>query len=217
MGGVGLLSVGADCYSGRVVDKVTGAPQLALLGFVIVTIAFVLPVLDVWARLTIANAALAVIGLVALDDNRRARLRPTLTGTVLGVISGAALYGGAWMIDRVPAAAAQTHQFVAWTAGHSIGFVAATLPIAVLGEELFWRAALLGALRQRLPLLTSVAASTVVYALAHAASGTWLLPFAAFGAGLVWALLFAATGNLTASVVSHLVFDVLVILVAPLA
>ena len=60
-------------------------------------------------------------------------------------------------------------------------------------------------------------AGTAVYALAHVASGTWLLPLAALGAGLVWAFLFAWTRNLTAPIVSHVLFDVLVLLIAPLA
>lgn len=65
--------------------------------------------------------------------------------------------------------------------------------------------------------IPTVLIGTTLYALAHVASGNWLLPVAAFGAGLVWASLFAVTRNLTAPVVSHLLFDVLVLLVAPLA
>lgn len=188
--------------------------RLAILGIVVITVAFVLPVFDVWTRLTIANAALALLGMIALGHDRTV-LRPNLVGLGIGLGSAAMLYGGAWLITRLPLAASQTHLFIDWTARHSTAFLTVTLPVAVLGEELFWRALLQRALRERFSLAGAAAVSVAAYAIAHLASGTWLLPLAALGAGTVWTLAFVATGNLTASIVSHLLFDVLVVLIAP--
>jgi CAAX protease family protein len=91
------------------------------------------------------------------------------------------------------------------------------LLLAVLGEELFWRAAVLRGLLARLPTLRALTIATAAYGLAHVASGMWLLPLAAVGAGLVWGALYAWTRNLTAPTVSHFVFDLFVLIVAPLA
>jgi membrane protease YdiL (CAAX protease family) len=52
---------------------------------------------------------------------------------------------------------------------------------------------------------------------AHAATLNPLLFGAALGCGIFWGLLAAVTDDLTAPIVSHLVWDVMILFVTPLA
>ena len=64
---------------------------------------------------------------------------------------------------------------------------------------------------------TAVFLGTAIFAVWHLASGSWLLVSAAAGMGLVWSLMFVMTRNLTAPLLCHLLWDILVFLVAPVA
>jgi membrane protease YdiL (CAAX protease family) len=69
---------------------------------------------------------------------------------------------------------------------------------------------------ERLGAALGIVAGAALYTLAHAATMNPLLLGAAFGCGLYWGLLAAATDDLTAPIVSHLVWDVMVMFVTPL-
>jgi len=61
-----------------------------------------------------------------------------------------------------------------------------------------------------------IVAGAVFYAGAHFMTGDPLLIGAAVACGLFWGLLYAATDDLVAPIASHVVWDVLVMFVAPL-
>jgi membrane protease YdiL (CAAX protease family) len=92
-----------------------------------------------------------------------------------------------------------------------------TLTLAVLSEELFWRGEVTRMLGARLPKWSAAVLGTLIFSIAHIGSGSWLLPVAGAGIVLVWSLLFVVTDSLVAPLVSHLVFDVLAMLVLPLS
>jgi membrane protease YdiL (CAAX protease family) len=56
-----------------------------------------------------------------------------------------------------------------------------------------------------------IVAAAAVYAAAHWAAFNPLLALAAFGCGLYWGWLYAATGDLSAPIVSHLLWDTLLL------
>ncbi len=91
-----------------------------------------------------------------------------------------------------------------------------TLVVAVVSEELFWRGEITRALAARTPKWSAALVGTVIFSAAHLGSGTWLLPGAAAGIVLTWNVLFLITDSLIAPLASHLVFDLLAMLVAPL-
>jgi membrane protease YdiL (CAAX protease family) len=88
--------------------------------------------------------------------------------------------------------------------------------IAVLGEEIFWRGAILPLLAERFRPAVAVLLACAFFAVAHLGSGTWLIPLASFGVVALWNALFLYTRNLTAPFVCHLLFDLLVLQIAPL-
>lgn len=90
------------------------------------------------------------------------------------------------------------------------------LLIIIPGEEIFWR----GFIQKRLLRLTkpshSILISTVMYASVHVYSGSWLLLLAAIVAGLFWSTLYVWKRSIPLVVVSHLIFDLFLLVLIPL-
>ncbi len=89
------------------------------------------------------------------------------------------------------------------------------LPLIVLGEDLVWRAGITLPLAARLGPLKGASLGAVAFAAAHLTSGPPVLVAAALGAGFAWSLLAVRTNSLWAALVCHLVWDLLVMFVAP--
>ena len=177
--------------------------------------AFALDVADLWTRMVTAIAALGIVGLGIAWKDRQVVFNGTCAQVAIGLGSAAVLYSMTRILASIEPFASQATFIDTWRTGHSPAFLALTVAIAVAGEELFWRAAFLTLLRRSLSALPAALLAAIVFAVVHIGSGTWLLPFAAVGAGFVWNVLYLATGNLTASFVSHLVWDLLIVVVAP--
>jgi len=91
------------------------------------------------------------------------------------------------------------------------------LPFVAVSEEVIYRGALQSMLVPRLGRLPAIALAATLYALAHAASASWALVALALVCGLFWGLVRVLGGSLWAPVVCHLVWDVLILVVVPLA
>ena len=196
----------------NVVGRVALLSALALLSM---SAAFALDVADLWTRMVAAIAALGVVGLGIAWKDRHGLFNGTRGQVAIGLGSAAVLYATTRILASIEPFVGQAAFIDAWRSGHSPMFLAFTVVIAVAGEELFWRGAFLTALRRDLTALPAALLAAIIFAVVHLGSGTWLLPFAALGAGFVWNVLFLATGNLTASFVSHLVWDLLIVVIAP--
>jgi membrane protease YdiL (CAAX protease family) len=125
---------------------------------------------------------------------------------------GARLLGWLW-----PGWILYARDLYQWKSDHRFGFLAATLALIVLSEELVWRGVVVRALSERWGRGAGILAGAAVYAAAHAATGNPLLLGAALLLGIFWGWLFLATQDLTAPVVSHLAWDVLVLFLFPMA
>jgi membrane protease YdiL (CAAX protease family) len=91
------------------------------------------------------------------------------------------------------------------------------LPLVILGEELVWRGAAQSAAMNRLGPLWGALVTALVYGAAHVPVGSPLLAGVAFACGLYWGLLRAYSGSLVPALLSHLMWDLLVMLWLPLA
>lgn len=89
------------------------------------------------------------------------------------------------------------------------------LLIIIPGEEIFWR----GFVQQRLMRYTnvwpSIFISAILYASVHIYSGSYMLPFAALIAGLFWSWLYAWKRSIPLVIVSHLIFDLFLLVIFP--
>jgi membrane protease YdiL (CAAX protease family) len=173
----------------------------------------------VWLAIGSVAALLGVV-VVAGDSGVRARLRPSWRLILVGVAAAGC------MVVVTYAASPLVH-VVAWlendlqrlysafgAAGRRTALMA--LGPVIVGEEVVWRGAVQGALEQRVSARAAAVLSAVVYALAHAPIGSPLLVLTALACGIVWAALRAVTGSLVPSIVSHALWDVVVLVAFPL-
>jgi NADH dehydrogenase len=187
---------------------------LLSLSLGLLTAAFLWDAADPWTRLVTAIAALGPLGLAAVWNERRELMKPDGFGLLLGVAVAAICYGPVWPLTRWDPVAIEAARLYEWKGDHSMGFLLATLVVAVLAEELFWRAAVTRLFAHALSQWSAVLIGSAVFAVWHLASGSWLLVGAALAMGIVWSTLFVLTRNLSAALACHLVWDLLVFLVA---
>lgn len=88
--------------------------------------------------------------------------------------------------------------------------------IVIPGEELFWRGFVFQKLRFWMKPTHAIFISTVLYGAAHIYAGTLLLLLAALVAGPVWAYLYYRTKNITIPILSHTIFNLLLLVLFPL-
>ncbi len=200
--------------SGRHLGR-AGLRALIAAGIVVMNGALLLQAGDEWNRVVTAIAALGLTGAFVVRKTATPLFRAGASRLLLGIVSALLLYGAARALALLPPVAAGCRYLISWRDGHSAAFLAATVLAAVVGEEIFWRAAVLHGLLERLRPSAAIALASALFAVAHVAAGVWLLPVAALGMGFVWNAFYAATGDLTASFVSHLLWDLLVVVVAP--
>jgi membrane protease YdiL (CAAX protease family) len=173
----------------------------------------------------LAVAAIAAAGrLVAHDPTTRQLLVPTRAAVAAGVLGAAAMIAATYALFEpvsraFPGVAAETRALrqVLEARGYGPVALAAVLPAVAASEEILWRGRLLSAAEgaPRLVQLGRALAYTAVYAAAHAASGSPLLPMVALVCGCGWALLRVAAGSLWPAVIAHVAWDVAVLVLWP--
>jgi uncharacterized protein len=161
----------------------------------------------VWAFGAFASGPLHLGGLCWRGRNQR----PVISGTVIGLLLGAAFVVGGLIAREIPAVSDLITRVLQYT---DQGPWRLTMAIALVGgiaEELFYRGALYTALGRYHPALVS----TVVYVAATLASGNLMLGFAAIVLGTVCALERRATGGVLAPILTHFVWTLVVLLALP--
>jgi len=151
----------------------------------------------------------------------RSRMVPTLPRIGLGLGAGLVLYGltrlGVLILQPLwPAWETHARTLSSWKTGLGVPFLAVTLVMIIVAEEALWRGVLSRFFQERLGHALGILAGAVFYAGAHLMTMNPLLLGAALGCGIFWGVLYAATDDLTAPIVSHLVWDVLAMFVLPL-
>lgn len=189
---------------------------LFAIAVLLVNGAFIVEVVDVWSRVIVAIATLGVVGYLAIEPERRGVMAPQLEAIPIGLLMGLLSYAAAWLVARFDPVADEMVRMSAWPTGHSPAVIVGSVTIAVLAEEIFWRGLILTLLLERFRPASAILIGCAIFAAAHLGSGTWLIPLASFGVVLLWNILFAYTRNLTAPFVCHLLFDLLVLQIAPL-
>ena len=167
-----------------------------------------------WLRTVVASVAIAAYALVA----QRGRLDDLFGGPVafeaaVGVGAAGVLYGVFWAGDRflrafLPSVADEIGDLYGAGAGASTAVVAGSLIVAGTAEELFWR----GFVQHH----AGIALALAGYALVHVVARQWALVLAAAVAGAFWGGLFAWRGTLVAPIVSHVLWDLAVVVWWPL-
>jgi len=197
--------------------------KLAKLGLLIAYPAFALtfrgPRARFWDRMTATGAILGALAIAGDPSLQRPRVRPKDVALGLGIAAGlyAIFQVGDRMARRVLPAGDENigdiYQLREIRPKDEIALRLAT----VIGpaEELFWRGLLQRSLAERTGGTGAALIGSAAYGGAHLVTGNPALVGAATVAGLYWSLLARLGAPMAALVVSHVVWDIWIFLVAP--
>jgi len=197
--------------------------KLAKLGLLIAYPAFALtfrgPRDRFWDRMTATGAILGALAIAGDGSLQRPRLRPKDVALGLGIAAG--LYGIFQVGDRVarrilPAGAENISDIYKLRETRPRDEIALRLA-TVIGpaEELFWRGLIQRSIARHWGYPRSAAVATIAYGGAHLVTGNPTLIGAATVAGLYWSALAMFGVPMGALVVSHVAWDIWILLIAP--
>jgi membrane protease YdiL (CAAX protease family) len=170
-------------------------------------------------RMPIAAGLLGAIALRDRPELRRSTTSPLDVAT--GLLSATALYSVFQLGDRfarrfMPRGDEEIRQIYSLRNGVPRWLIALLLAgIIAPCEELFWRGLLQERLAKRFGALPGAAIASACYGLVHLGSKNLTLTGAAAAAGSFWGLQYALQRRLPALIVSHIVWDIWIFLVAP--
>lgn len=171
-----------------------------------------------WVRMALGTGAL---GLFTLVQRRPALSLPRPADVASGLASAAILYGIFQVGDRLsrrllPRGEAEVraiYRLRQEAARPVIGALLAT--VVAPAEELFWRGFVVDALVRRYPPAAAAALGAALYAGAHVVTANLTLIGAAGVAGLFWGGQYLLQRRLEPLIVSHIVWDLWIFLIAP--
>lgn len=172
-----------------------------------------------WQRMT--RTGLLLGGAALAGDPSLRATRPRLRDLATGAGIAAALYGVFQVGDRaarvvMPHGSENIGDIYALRRIRPVPEIAARLALVIgPAEELFWRGLVCTELTERLGPVRGPATATALYGGAHVITGNPTLLGAATVAGAAWTALRAAGVPMPALIVSHMVWDVWILLVRP--
>lgn len=172
-----------------------------------------------WLRMLATGGGLGLYAL-AVEPGLR-RQKPRGSDVVAGVASAALLYGVFQIGDRMarrimPAGSEEIQSIYELRRVLPRPVIAALLATCIApGEELFWRGFVQEQFEQRFGRLRGTALAAGCYGSVHLASGNLTLTGAAATAGAFWGFQYALLPRLPALIVSHILWDLWIFLIAP--
>jgi membrane protease YdiL (CAAX protease family) len=172
-----------------------------------------------WDRMTATGLSLGSLALVSQPELRKTRI--SFKDILLGIGSAAALYGIFHIGDRlsrkiVPNGGQQIDDIYKLKRIRPRQELMARLGLVIgPAEELFWRGFLQEGLMEHFGRFWGWVLGTASYGGAHIVSGNFTLVGAATVAGGFWGGLYALGMPLGALIVSHILWDNLIFLIAP--
>ncbi len=169
----------------------------------------------------ITGAMLFLIAFVILQEETDDRLsvgRYLLYGLLSGVLIYIIFWIGNFLIDlfHIKYFSKQvTKLYRLFAPEHILHYIALIL-ILIPGEEIFWRGFVQKHLLKNTTMWKSVIISSLLYASVQIYSGYFILIIAAFICGIFWGYLYATKRSLPLVIISHLVFDLLLLVLFPL-
>jgi hypothetical protein len=199
-----------------------------VLAFVLWIVIFVFRPLNFWVMLTFSTSLLAAIAFALgrpLIPSREFTAKNLLLGILLAALLYAIFYVGNQFLVLVsrlfpallPDPAENIASVYANLGGLSPGLIAFLLffPIG-FGEEIFWRGFVQRRFRERWSPRSAFVLTTLLYTGIHVPTGNPVLILAALTCGLFWGGFYLARGSLVPVLVSHMLWDPFVFVIAPI-
>lgn len=191
-----------------------------ILAAVLWVLVFLVRPFEFWLMMSISTSILL---LVALAINReRISVRMNYRTMSLGAVSGVLLYGLLYVGYQFTKSVTVFSQGVAgvydFRSGVPLAVIALLLifPIAP-SEEIYWRGLIQRRFMERFGGNNGLILAAAAYALVHLPTLNPPLILTALIGGLVWGWIYKSSKQLEPIILSHIVFDVLIFVIAPLS
>jgi hypothetical protein len=178
--------------------------------------------LNFWLLMTLAQCGMITMAL-ALRYQRITEKKITLTEAAIGLGSALLLYGIFVVANEVSVllfdfARNDIRNIYAIRDQAQATWIALLLLFIIgPGEEIYWRGLIQDTLVERLGPLKGVLIASACYALVHVVAWNFMLIGAAAVCGLFWGLLYQWRKNIFTVIVSHAVWDVVVMVLFPIS
>ncbi|PLT28941.1 CPBP family intramembrane glutamic endopeptidase [Peribacillus deserti] len=171
-----------------------------------------------WGTYTAASACLAVFALFAGEPRS---IRFPFRKFMIGILSGLILYGifyaGLTLLTFLNIDLAQAaDQLYLFYKPEVLWQYLVLVLLLIPAEELFWRSFIQGRLSRHFPGHVCILLSSLLYTLPMFYSKNAAMVLAGLTAGLLWGILFQRTRSLGVVIVSHLTFDIFLLILLPL-
>lgn len=169
----------------------------------------------------LALSTLILLFVSVLINRGKWAIRVNRSAVLYGVVSAILLYGlfyaGFQITKAIPVLSegvSRVYELRSSMSSLLIG-VLLVFPIGP-GEETYWRGLIQRRFAEKLGGNKGLLTATIAYALVHLPTMNPPLILTAFIGGLVWGYLYKVTGNLAPAVISHVLWDLLIFVIAPL-
>ncbi|WP_235820403.1 CPBP family intramembrane glutamic endopeptidase [Halalkalibacter krulwichiae] len=189
-----------------------------LIAFLLLFSSFSWQPIDFWVLFPLS--LLLLIGWSFIFEQHELK-RPTFSHFIYAVGSGIFLYGlfaiGKWLLTflNLPLLDELESLYNVVQPTEPLHFLWLFL-IIIPGEEWFWRGYVVKRLMKHVSNIQATILGTLLYAAAHLVTGSILLVLAALFAGLAWSFLYTQTRNIWLPILSHLVFNLFLLILFPL-
>ena len=180
---------------------------------------FLIRLFDFWIMLAISTHILLLISVLINRSTWDAEINVRMV--LYGVLSAVLLYGFFYVGFQVTRSnpmlsegVSRVYELRSSVPSILIGSIL-VFPIGP-GEEIYWRGLIQRRFAERLGANAGFLTATAAYALVHLPTLNPPLILAALIGGLVWGYLYRRTGSLVPAVISHVLWDLLIFVVAPL-
>jgi membrane protease YdiL (CAAX protease family) len=201
------------------VTPVKSAVLSLVLAAILWILVFLVRPLEFWLMLSLSTLVLLLVALAANRGKNSVRINGRLV--LLGVVSAVLLY----LLFYLGFQATKSYPIFSEGVGRVYElrtvpsyFIALALVFPIgPGEEIYWRGLIQRRLSEKLGSGIGLLAATCAYALIHLPTLDIPLILTAFIGGLVWGYIYERTASLFPVILSHVLFDLLIFVIAPLA
>lgn len=201
------------------VTPVKSAVFSLVLAAILWILVFLVRPLEFWLMLSLSTLVLLLVALAVNRGKNAIRINGRLV--LLGVVSAVLLY----LLFYLGFQATKSYPIFSEGVGRVYElrtvpsyFIALALVFPIgPGEEIYWRGLIQRRLSEKLGSGIGLLAATCAYALVHLPTLDVPLILTAFIGGLVWGYIYERTASLFPVILSHVLFDLLIFVIAPLA
>jgi membrane protease YdiL (CAAX protease family) len=179
---------------------------------------FVVRRFNFWAVLSLSTLLLMMISVFINRDALTVHLKARRV--MLGILSGIALYlffYAGYQVTKFSPLFSEGITHVYDFRGSASPLTIALLLIFPISpsEEVYWRGLIQRRFMERIGARSGYIFTAIAYSLVHLPTLNFPLILTAFIGGLVWGYLYKVTSSLVPAVISHVLFDLLIFVVAP--